>query len=92
MKKAEVRSEVGSILKQLGFRPSQYRWMGVELHIVIGGEFRTFRFPAGKSKRDTWREIGRMEGMVEAFGVPEPQKPAAARPNGAVRLELERTQ
>lgn len=85
MKKDAIRAEVNAVLKTLGFTPKQYRWMGPELHVVVGGEFRTFRFAAGRAKREIWRDIGRMEGFIEAHNGPivETAPRVAVKPNGA---------
>lgn len=84
MKKDAIRSEVNSVLKGLGFTSKQYRWMGPELHVVVGGEFRTFRFVSGRAKREIWRDIGRMEGFIEAHmgAKPEPVVKVSAKSNG----------
>lgn len=65
MKKDAIRAEVVATVKGLGFTAKQYRWMGCELHIIVGDEFRTLRFPAGMTRRDVARQLGRIEGWVE---------------------------
>lgn len=67
MKKDQLRAEVAATLKGLGFKPKQYRWSGCTLDVVIGGEFRSMRFPAGTSKRALAFEMGRLTGWCEAM-------------------------
>lgn len=86
MKRDAIRAEINAVLKGLGFTSKQYRWMGPELHVVVGGEFRTFRFAAGRAKREIWRDIGRMEGFIEAHGVSErePAPRLVSKSNGVI--------
>lgn len=87
MKKMAIRTEVESALRTLGFKPKQWRWGGCTLDLVVGGEFRSIRFPAGMSKRAVSYEIGRIVGWVEAFASIAAAAPAVSgqpkRANGA---------
>lgn len=87
MKRGEIRQDVESALRTLGFRSNQYRWSGATLNVVVGGEFRSIRFPAGMSKRAVSYEIGRIVGWVEAFASIAAAAPAVSgqpkRANGA---------
>jgi len=67
MKRDQIRDEVNTTLKALGFKAKQYRWMGCECHIVIAGEFTAMRFPAGMTHRALNRQLGRLEGWCEMF-------------------------
>lgn len=67
MKRDALRAEVAATLKTLGFKSKQYRWNGCTLDIVINGEFRSLRFPAGTSRRALAFEMGRLTGWVESL-------------------------
>lgn len=85
MKKDAIRTEVVSTLKGLGFTSKQYRWLGCELHIVVGGEFRTMRFPSGMTRHECSRQLGRLEGWCEMLAeIASHSKPVKqeARANG----------
>lgn len=84
MKKDAIRAEVVATLKDLGFTSKKYRWVGCELHIVVAGEFRTIRFPAGMTRRDVSRLLGRIEGWCEMLAelTPAPNHKPEARANG----------
>jgi hypothetical protein len=85
MKRDAIRAAVVATVKDLGFTSRQYRWMGCELHIVVGGEFRTMRFPAGMTRHECSRQLGRLEGWVEMLNEiagHEPVVKQEARANG----------
>lgn len=85
MKRAEIKAEVESTLKSLGFKDSQYKWTGCEVAIVLGGEFVTMRFPSGLSKRAVAFEMGRLTGWVEMLGTdPRPVTARAPQANGHI--------
>lgn len=65
MKKAQIREEVTAAFRQMGFKQKQMRWNGCTLDVVVGGEFRSLRFPAGMSKRAMAFELGRVSGWLE---------------------------
>lgn len=65
MKRDAIRAEVNDTLKLLGVRAKQYRWDRAELIVIVDGEFVSFRFPAGMTRREVARQLGRLEGMLE---------------------------
>lgn len=65
MKKAAIREEVSTALRELGFKSNQYRWNGATLDLIVGGAFRSIRFQAGMPKREVVRQLGRIEGWME---------------------------
>lgn len=85
MKKGAIRTAVNDELARLGYGSNQYRWFGSEVHVVIGGGFRTFKFPAGKARYVTARELGRLIGWHEALAPAMAPRSATARlENGAI--------
>lgn len=83
MKKAELRTEVETALRSIGFKAKQFRWHGCTLDLVVGGEFRSIRFPAGMSKRAMSFELGRIVGWAEIFAEMAAQRSPAPKMNGA---------
>ena len=69
MKKDKIRKVVEGELRSLGFKPNQWRWSGCTLDLVVGGGFRSIRFPAGLPMRAVSFEIGRITGWVEALAL-----------------------
>jgi hypothetical protein len=65
MKREAIRTEVSSALRDMGFKAKQFRWTGCECHIIVAGEFISIRFPAGMTKREVARQLGRVEGWLE---------------------------
>lgn len=67
MKRSAIRAEVTKAITALGFKPNQTKWNGCSIDLVIGGTFRTIRFPAGMSQRALAWELARITGWVEVL-------------------------